>query len=158
MSKTTVTIKSNFKAVKGAVTGDMLEKAALAVAHYIEAQAKINIERTFSRKSVGNLANSFAVETAQKTETRVMVDVGPTAIYGRIQELGGIIKPVTARMLSWIGDDGQRIFAKMVQIPARPYLRPAVDEHMTRIKWLITYTLNRQIEKAAKQTPETKKL
>ena len=59
--------------------------------------------------------------------------VGPTVIYGRIQELGGHVYPHhMARsgsgrpgMLSWIVD-GRRIYARHVYIPARPYLSPAL--------------------------------
>ena len=46
--------------------------------------------------------------------------------YALIHELGGKIVPVKAKMLSFeIG--GKRVFAKEVNIPARPYLRPAAD-------------------------------
>lgn len=59
--------------------------------------------------------------------------VGPTVIYGRIQELGGNIYPHhMARsgsgrpgMLSWVAD-GRRIYARHVYLPARPYLSPAL--------------------------------
>jgi len=66
-------------------------------------------------------------------------------IYGRIHELGGIILPVHAKMLSWV-DNGKRIFAKRVQIPARPYLRPAVDEHENEIGQAVGHQLRKQIE------------
>ena len=36
-------------------------------------------------------------------------------------------------MLSWIGEDGKRIFARAVQIHAQPYMRPAVDSHKGEI-------------------------
>jgi len=85
----------------------------------------------------------------ESSATNASVDVGPTVIYGRIQELGGVIKPVHAKMLSWV-DDGVRIFAKMVHLPPRPYLRPAVDEHMKDIEQAVGYQLKTQIGAAAK--------
>ena len=55
--------------------------------------------------------------------------------YGRIQELGGSIRPVNKKLLSWIDPDtGERVVARAVTLPARPYLRPAVDEHGDEIE------------------------
>ncbi|HUY24189.1 MAG TPA: hypothetical protein VMV09_02640 [Candidatus Saccharimonadales bacterium] len=59
--------------------------------------------------------------------------VGPTVIYGRIQELGGHVYPHhMARsgsgrpgMLSWVAG-GKRIYAMHAYIPPRPYLSPAL--------------------------------
>jgi len=152
MNKTKiVTLSNNFGAVRKAVTGAMLEKAALAGGHVIEANAKINVEKTFSSKSTGGAGLGGSIQTvlSEKKPTRASVDVGPTVIYGRIQELGGIVLPVTAKLLSWV-DDGVRIFAKRVQIPARPYMRPAVDEHESEIVQAVGYQLQQQIEQAAK--------
>ncbi|MGB6771190.1 MAG: hypothetical protein WBF51_04215 [Candidatus Dormiibacterota bacterium] len=67
--------------------------------------------------------------------------VGPTVIYGRIQELGGHVYPHhMARsgsgrpgMLSWVAD-GRRIYARHVYIPARPYLSPALTSSQAAIQ------------------------
>lgn len=79
--------------------------------------------------------------------------VGPTVVYGRIQELGGHIYPkhlreeirvkVTDRgrlsirrvMVGWLSweSGGTRFFAKHVHLPARPYLRPAILEVQRQI-------------------------
>lgn len=45
-------------------------------------------------------------------------------VYALIQELGGTIVPVKAKMLMF-KVDGETRFAHSVTIPARPYLRPA---------------------------------
>lgn len=46
--------------------------------------------------------------------------VGPTAVQARIQELGGIIPNAFGNLL-------------FVELPARPYVRPAVDEAKPRV-------------------------
>ena len=152
MSNGQVIIKiNNVAKVRKAVTGAQLKAAVLAGGHVIEGYAKINVEKTFSHKSVGGAGLGGSIQTvlSKSTATSAEVDVGPTVIYGRIQELGGIVRPVIAKMLSWV-DDGVRIFAKLVHIPARPYLRPAVDENLDRIGDAISYQLREQIELAVR--------
>ena len=126
----------------------MLKKAALAGGEVIRNHAKLNIRSTFSAKSRGGagLAGSMIVDLVKSSETEAEVDVGPTKIYGRIQELGGIIKPVFKKMLSWIGDDGKRIFAHQVRIPPRPYLRPALDDHKEDIADAVGYQVEQGIK------------
>ncbi len=46
--------------------------------------------------------------------------------YALIHELGGRIVPKNAKALSFV-IGGERVFAKSVNIPPRPYLRPAAD-------------------------------
>jgi phage gpG-like protein len=142
-----IVLEDNFKAVRKAVTGEGLKKAALAGGLVIEANAKINVEKTFSSKSTGGagLAGSIQTVISKSTSTLAEVEVGPTVIYGRIQELGGVILPVFAKLLSWV-DDGKRIFAKRVQIPARPYLRPAMDEHEDDIRDAVGFQIKKDIE------------
>lgn len=142
---------SEFKGSLGkmskAAKGDALLDAVEAGARVIETYAKINVEKTFSNDSTGGLAGSIMVETSGGG-TRVEARIGPTKIYGRVQELGGTILPVTAKMLSWV-KDGVRIFANVVHIPPRPYLRPAVDEHLEEIRETMANTLMRKIAQAA---------
>lgn len=148
MSKTTVIkLVDNFDAVRKQITGEGLMKAAMAGGFVIEANAKINVNKTFSSKATGGagLGGSIQVVKSKATPDIAEVDVGPTVIYGRIQELGGIVLPVYAKMLSWV-DNGKRIFAKRVQIPARPYLRPAVDEHERDISQAVGFQLKKQIK------------
>ena len=152
MSKSDVTILiNNTAAIRKAVTGKQLEKAAMAGGFVIERAAKINVSSTFSGKSTGaaGLGGSIQTVVEKTTAKSSTVNVGPTVIYGRIQELGGVVLPVFAKMLSWVSDSGERIFANKVQIPARPYLRPAVDNNKDDIVDAISYQLEQQIKKAA---------
>ena len=142
-------LTNHFPDVKKAISGAGLSAAAQAGGHVIEGNAKVNAHSVFSRKSVGNLAASIQVVLDKATASSAEVSVGPTVIYGRIQELGGVIKPLYAKMLSWV-DNGVRIFANLVHIPARPYLRPAVDEHMQEIEDAVGYQLRKDIEAVTK--------
>ena len=152
MSSKVVVLKNNVKAIRGVVTGAALKSAVMAGGQTLENYAKINVEKTFSGKSTGGAGLGGSIQTIVSTATEIKaeVDVGPTVIYGRIHELGGIILPVKAKMLSWMDDDtGERIFAKMVQIPARPYLRPAFDEHKDEIADAMMHQVKKAIEQAA---------
>jgi HK97 gp10 family phage protein len=65
----------------------------------------------------GNLRRSIKVTGPTLiTSSTWMGQVGPTAVYGRIQELGG----VTGR-------------GGATTLPARPYMRPALEEVMPEI-------------------------
>lgn len=48
-------------------------------------------------------------------------------VYALMMELGGVIKPVTAKALAIPDGQGGVRFVQSVTIPARPYLRPAAD-------------------------------
>lgn len=39
-----------------------------------------------------------------------------------VHQFGAIIRPVRAKMLSWVTAAGRRVFARQVKVPARPYL------------------------------------
>jgi hypothetical protein len=122
----------------------MMTRAALAGGFVIEAYAKINANNVFSDKATNALANSINTEVTKASDTHAETVTGPTVIYGRIQELGGWIKPITAKVLHWV-EDGIDIFAKAVYIPPRPYLRPAADEHEGDIKDAVTASLRADI-------------
>jgi phage gpG-like protein len=149
---TVIKLEDNVARMAAAATGDQLLKALNAGAEVVRANARINVEKTFSSKSTGGagLGESIIVEVDKSGRTEASVNVGPTVVYGRIQELGGVIKPVYAKLLSWIGDSGERIFANAVTIPPRPYLRPAVDEHMDEIEAAVAHHLREAIEGASK--------
>jgi len=139
---------NNVDAVIAACSGADLIRAIKAGGQVIENYAKINVEKTFSGKSKGGagLGGSIKTVVSKATDTDVDVDIGSGLVYARAQELGAIILPIYAKMLSWVADSGERIFANRVQIPARPYLRPAVDEHKSEIGDAIGIQLKKGIE------------
>lgn len=129
------------------VRGSVIAKAAMAGGFVIEANAKINVTKTFTART-GNLLNSISTTLESSGNDSAKVSVGPTVIYGRIHELGGVIKPITAKMLHWVDEAGNHHQANAVTIPARPYLRPAVDENEGKIWDAVAANLRIEIEGA----------
>lgn len=119
-----------------------LVKSVDAGARVIQANAMINVEKTFSRHSIGILAESITVETKTDSSREAWANIGSTLIYARIHELGGVIKPIFAKLLHWIDrETGEHVFAKVVHMPARPYLRPAVEENKKEIGQAMGYQI-----------------
>jgi HK97 gp10 family phage protein len=147
MSAKVIVLSNRFAAVKKSLTQDGLKKAALAGGMVIQGYAKINANQVFSDKATNALANSIQTQVTAASNERVTVAIGPTVVYGAIQEFGGIIRPVLKKFLRFV-IDGQEIFSKMVQLPARPYLRPAVDEHEAEIVQAIEHQLEKAISEA----------
>jgi HK97 gp10 family phage protein len=113
------------KAFRGEAGRSMVSAGAMI----INGETQKNINETFSKKNTGGLKNSVAtVVSENKPEARVEV----WKIYARIQEFGGTIKPVKAKMLHW-EEDGKDIFAKSVTLPPRPYFRPAIENNEDKI-------------------------
>lgn len=102
---------------------------------------KTNPRKLTSRS--GNLLGSIAVTTRQKFE----VILGTNKVYARIHEFGGVISPGAKGFLAWKGPDGKYIFTqKPVKIPARPYMRPAIENKENINK--ITVSINKAIQEA----------
>jgi phage gpG-like protein len=57
-------------------------------------------------------------------ELQVGVAVGESGSLAgaAVHQFGATIRPRVKKMLSWINGSGQRVFAKQVTIPARPYI------------------------------------
>ena len=115
-------LKRKLNNMSESVRADKLETAARAGAFPISNEAK----RRAPKKS-GTLARSIGPETTHKTATKVKIAIGTNVVYARIHEYGGVITPKQADMLHFT-IDGKEIFTDEVQMPARPYLRPAFDE------------------------------
>ena len=95
--------------------------------------AKRGGEASILQKST-TLAKSFHLAVTPTTATLS----NPTP-YAAIHQFGGVIRPVTAKRLSWVASNGQRIFAMKVTIPARPFypidggrLTAAAEEKIAR--------------------------
>jgi len=144
---TVVCVKDNFD--KAHLTGAILMEAAKAGGFVVEGAAKVNASsgRPGLEVQTGALVGSIETTEAKSTKTRAEVNVGPSVLYAAIHEFGGIIVPVVAKMLSWISDTGERIFANAVHIPARPYLRPAIDENEDKIVKAVETEVRRQLDK-----------
>lgn len=126
------------------VSSDEIGKAVLGGLFTLEAHAKLNVRKNFKQRT-GFLAANWDTQLDQTSSKSAIGHTGPLAVYGRIQELGGVIRS-SKGALTFQTDDGQWHTVKAVTIPARPYLRPAVDEHKDDIFKTIEIILRDLIE------------
>lgn len=126
-----IKIRVEGEATQGALAAmrdqfSMAARDALSASlHEIERQAKLNA--TVNPKvRTGRLRSSIIVKGPMGGGSHWSGEVGPTVIYGRIQELGGTIFPKRAKFLHWVDGSGDH-FARHVTLPARPYLKPAAE-------------------------------
>jgi len=134
---------------------DPLRKSAMQVLRYAKdnVATKLNTTGATRKHSTGGgLRRSIM---AQYNLPQLEARVGPSVIYGRIHEFGGVIRPKKGKYLRFIvyggnyrgpdprrkrladmlaGDEGRVVFAKQVTIPARPYLGPALQQAMPDIE------------------------
>lgn len=103
-------------------------------AEYVQREAQNNMGGPGPKVITGALKRSITLTEPTQSGKGWKAQVAPHVVYGRIQELGGTIVPKRARMLSWVGGDGVRRFARSVTLPPRPYLRPAVDSSQEAIQ------------------------
>ena len=108
-------------------------------------KAIMNVGSKFRRRT-GDLINSIKVYDSGLVSSRPVTYFGSKGVvYAKIHEFGGIIKPKRAKMLHWVNDAGEDVFAKQSVIPARPYLRPAVDEGKEQASQAIAAALDSKI-------------
>lgn len=135
--------------LKRGARGNAALQAVYAGGLVVEKHAKSNIHEVFSSKQTGGLSNS--VKTAAMLQgDGAMAVVNPIKVYANIQEMGGTIKPVRAQFLKF-QIDGHWFQKKSVTLPARPYLRPALEDNQGEIlnamssvisQWLATSKMN----------------
>ena len=140
MTGKVIVLEDNFNAVRNAVTGEMLMDAAMAGGNVVEVHAKIKAGsgRPGLIMRTGHLVNSIKATRGKLSKTLAWSYIGPgSVVYARIHELGGIIKNAFGRGI-------------IVHIPARPYLRPAMDENEPDIRGAVEAELWRNINKATR--------
>jgi len=71
----------------------------------------------------GRLRDSIDYATTPDT-----VMVGTTAKYARIHQLGGKVRPKSKKILKFKGNSGEDVFAREVDIPARPFIGISADD------------------------------
>jgi len=95
------------------------------------ARAVVASSMRFAPVKTGTLLRSIDVQGPFPAGPHTWVArVGPTVIYGRIAELGGPIPGPdnkTAKILRWWAADGTPIFARHVDHPAHPYMKPGLE-------------------------------
>lgn len=150
MSASAKWIKNNIGKVIDAISAAELDGAVRDAAHLVRSAAIINIGNTFIDTHGTRGLGSIAVVKGKTKPNRVLYNVGPTVIYGRIHELGGTIRPVRKKYLTFRTKDGTWHRVAQVTMPKRPYLEPAVTKNMDKIIALVGEGVKISINKACK--------
>lgn len=140
MSEDVTIDMSKFKAgmakLQAVGKSDKMLDALEAGAVVIQAHAQNNAREKLNKHPTGNLANSFGIKRKGR---QVLVGVWGV-VYAAIHEFGGMIEARQGKYLKF-QVDGNWVQVTKVHIPARPYLRPAVDENKPAIEKAIGNTL-----------------
>jgi phage gpG-like protein len=138
MSKGVKVIKldNRFKEVIAAASGDNIMKSLLAGGEVVRNHTKLNIQAQ-ELVDTSNLLNSISVQEGSGGKTDATVEIGTNVEYAAIHEFGGAIHQTNA----W----GKGI-EQTIHIPARPYLRPSLDENTDSIKSAVGQSLVDQIK------------
>jgi HK97 gp10 family phage protein len=144
---------SNFVAaldrVGQAVAGEAGMNAARAGALVCVANAQINVENNFTQDPTGNMKAGIRVGEVESDGMRSVAMWGVYGvIYARIHEFGGIIQAVNGPYLVFKTLDGAWHSVPSVDMPARPYMRPAMDEHHSDIRGAIEASLVKDLQAA----------
>lgn len=132
MKSEVIVVENHIPALKHGLD---LEKIVMAGAIIVRDAAVINIQNTFRRVTGTRGLSRILIQLSEKTSSSCYMEIGSNLPYARIHELGGIIRPLSAKMLSWIDPDtNERRFAKSVLMPKRPYLKPAMEDRVSAIE------------------------
>jgi phage gpG-like protein len=134
MTSKVIVLEDNFAAARNAITGSILMEAAKAGGHVIEGHAKVNASsgRPGLEVQTGNLMNAINVTEGSKSETYAEVNIGPgSVVYAAIHEFGGVIVTENAT----------------IHIPARPYMRPAIDENSDSIEGAVEAKIKHSLDR-----------
>lgn len=133
-----IQLDNKFKQVIAAASGENIMKSLLAGGEVVRNHAKLNIQAQ-ELVDTSNLLNSISVQEGSGGKTDATVEIGTNVIYSAIHEFGGSISQTNA----W-----GRGISQTIHIPARPYLRPALDENTKSIADAVGASLKHQIEGA----------
>jgi len=108
------------------------ERALTKSAHLVERNAKQNLT---GGRPLNVRSNTLRSSVRTKVDkTKLEARVGTNVVYGPVHEFGATIRPKRKKWLHWLGPAGEKIFAKKVVVPKRPWLQPAFDQAQARIK------------------------
>ena len=167
-----------FNNLEAAAQGALLGNVAMAGANVVVREVKGNIKKLDLIKT-RDLSRSIHAELRSASETQATAAAGTGLVYGPIHEFGGVIKPKARKYLAIpvgtytgsplnhpdleIRDAGgdtlvmvdgsgnvQYVLKTSVVIPARPYMRPAVDENKSEIEKEMSDVFVDQINAAIK--------
>ena len=104
---------------------------------FAEGEAKKSFGRPGNLKvGTGHLRRSIR-SNVKVSGSNVIGSVESNVIYAEIHEIGGIIRARNAKYLHFKVDN-RWVKVKQVKIPARPYLRPAIEDNLPKIGDIIS--------------------
>lgn len=110
-----------------------------------EREAKLNLSGRILNRRTGRLRNSITSDVRIAGD-KVIGRIGSNVVYARIHELGGEIVPRRAKALKFqIGD--KWVTTQKVVMPARPYLRPAIEKNISEIGEILSRHIIEAFEK-----------
>lgn len=133
-----------------------LERAVQRATSYATNQAINNAPRKTGtlKRSIHSVINPLVASfTGSIVQDTGVAKYGPfveygTGIYG---PRGELIRPKTAKMLSWIGPDKKRIFARSVKgMTPRRYMKKAFDDSVPVVKAMV----HEEVQKAVQALKE----
>lgn len=122
----------DMKKLSRAMQHDKAMSALEAGGYVIMSHAQEYARNKLNKHPTGFLTNNISVK---RLGNLVLVGVFGV-VYAKIHEFGGIIQARNKPFLAF-QIDGRWVFTKSVTMPARPYMRPAVDNHLDSIKQAI---------------------
>jgi len=146
-----------FQRIADRVAGAGLRAASRAGAETILEQAKANIRDTFVNQS-GRLENSGRIEL-EGARSRQVANILFDVIYAAVHEYGLQDQPITDRQRAFFwamwaeeGDEMWKALAlsETYTIPARPYLRPAIDSKQREALREMARVLAEEIKREAR--------
>jgi HK97 gp10 family phage protein len=128
--------------------GESGERVMEAAGKRIQAAARDNVRANLNKNATGKLESEIVVNVVTSRSVEVGVREGRIP-YANIHEFGGVISAKSAKRLAFY-TGGKSVFAKSVVIPARPYLRPAVDAERNATRTAAGNAVDKEIKAIAK--------
>lgn len=117
----------------------------MGVALTAGAQPLVNRAKELAPYRTGNLRRSIAFGDLVVGPGFAEGRAGTNLEYAAAQEYGATIVPKHARILHWVAESGEDVFARSVTIPPHPYMRPAAAETVPLVAATTARVLGRQI-------------
>jgi phage gpG-like protein len=140
-------LKNRFRHLKLVSRPEVLLRTVRGGGLQLIGYIKVNINNR-GLIDTGNLINSVMEDEFYAGQKNAWVTVGPHVVYAAIHEFGGVIRPTNGPYLVFQTKDGVWHATTSVTIPARPYVRPAIDEHTPDIVYAMGVVMKGEIEKA----------
>jgi phage gpG-like protein len=133
-----------YRAINSAAEGALEE-----IARKAKNQAKRNVSGGGSSAEQlnvrsGNLRAGIDYDMDKRGMASV-ARVGASAKYAGIHEYGGTIKAKNAEYLTFKTRDGTWARVKQVTMPARPYIRPAIMDHLPDVERTFSAHLTKRL-------------